>query len=151
MSNMKIYILIPAWQYDDFTSSNENEHKQWWDIPHYFMKIFHSKKDIEKYLNETNDPNNEYDKTLNCKLHSIMVRRLFEKHKNDSKTALKATLKYRDVNWFVVTCDDDVSKENRIGLMQKCHDKKSNTFKWKYVSFFGGKVWRDDLLFRGSY
>ena len=150
---MKTYILIPVWKYEDFSSDNKKEWKQWWDIPHYFMKIFHSKKEIENYLNKLNNSPNlkEMDKTLHSKLHTIMSNEVFEKYKNDTNTALKITFNYKDIQWVVITCNDDVSKENRIGIMQKCYDKKTDKYKWKYISYFGGKVWRDDLLFRLGY
>ena len=151
---MKTYILIPSWCYEDFSSKNEAEWKQWWDIPTYFVNVFTSKKAIEEYLNKYNYAKDVHgcDKTLNSKLHSTMIARVFEKFKNDhnDEKALRTSFNYKRVEWFVITCDEDPSKENRLGIMQRCRNKDGE-YKWKYVSMFGGKVWRDDLLFRGSY
>lgn len=151
---MKTYIFIPSWRYEDFQSENESEWKQWWDIPTYFVKVFTSKKAIENYLNKYNYKKDltGQEKTLDTKLHSIMVEQVFERFKNeaDHKKGLRTSFNYKRIEWFVITCDGDPSKENRLGIMQRCRNKDGE-YKWKYVSMFGGKVWRDDLLFRGSY
>ena len=148
---MKTYILIPVWLYKDFSADDNKQWKHWWDIPHYFMKVFHSKKAIEDYLNKFNDQFDLLRDSLHSKLHSIMQRKLLEGFNGDVEKALKTMMNYVDLQWFVVTCDDDFSKENRFGLMQWSSDKKSNGYKWKYVSYFGGRVWNDELLFNKRY
>jgi len=150
---MKTYILIPAWRIDDFSSENKEDWKQWCDIPYSFIKIFHSKKDIEKYLNENNILRGcgVADSSLNNKLYNIMLTSIFEKYKDDMKLALKKSNQYKDVIWWVITCDDDITKENRIGIMQKLYDKKTDSLYWKYCTYFGGKCHPDALLFEFGY
>ena len=150
---MKTYILIPTWRIEDYSSENPSWKDQQHDIPHYFMKIFHSKKDIEKYLDEYNNYKNlkEAENTIESKLYKIMIDKISDEYKDDFKKYFKATGKYHNITWWVITCDDDLSKENRIGIMEKMYDSKKDCSHWKYCTYFGGKVWKDSLLFHGFY
>lgn len=150
---MKTYILIPTWRIEDYSSENPTWKDQQYDIPHYFMKIFHSKKDIEKYLNEYNNYKDlkEAENTIESKLHKIMIDKISDKYKDDFKKYWKHTNLYRDITWWVITCDDDPSKENRIGIMENVYDSEKDCLHWKYCSYFGGKVWKESLLFHKFY
>jgi len=150
---MKTYILIPTWRIEDYSSETPTWKDQNWDIPPYFMKIFNSKKEIEKYLNTYNSYKNleEAGKTIDAKLYKIMCDKLSDKYKDDFKKYFKNTSKYHEITWWVITCDDDPSKENRIGIMEKWYDSKKKYSHWRYCTYFGGKVWKDSLLFHGFY
>ena len=150
---MKTYILIPTWRIEDYSSENPTWKDQSYDIPTSFMKIFHSKKDIEKYLNEYNNYKDlkEAENTIEAKLHKIMLDKLSEKYKDNFEKYYKHTNLYHDITWWVITCDDDISKENRIGIMQRMYNSKKDHSYWKYCTYFGGKVWKESLLFHKFY
>ena len=150
---MKNYILIPIWRIEDYSSENPSWKDQQSDIPTYFMKIFHSKKDIENYLNKYNSYNDlkEAENTIESKLYNLMIDKLSDKYKDDFKSYFKNTSKYRHITWWVITCDDDPSKENRVGIMSKVYDSKKDCMHWKYCTYFGGRVWKDSLLFHATY
>ena len=51
-----------------------------------------------------------------------------------------------DLTFWVIGVNP-VGKENRIGIVQQEYNDKEKRLKWKYRSYFGGKVWKDSLLF----
>lgn len=124
------YILIPTWSIiKSVCDKSYVKH----DIPTFFIKLFNTKKEIEKYL-DTND--------LESELHKIMLDSVL---KNGDKDELKRTFEYRRITFWVVGVNP-VGKENRIGVMEKIEEKK-----WKYIPMMGGKVWKNDLLFGSCY
>ena len=129
------YLLIPEWHF---------EHDS--DIPPYFMKLFSSKKEIEDYLNN-NDIRKELVEIKN-KATAERIKRLNLQGEERIKEMARA-FTYSDITFWVIAINP-IDKENRIGLMQHDLDRKKDKLTWKYASYFGGKVWKDDLLF-GQY
>lgn len=134
------YLLLPTWKIhlrDKDDKISDLKH----DIPPYFIKLFDSKKEIEEYLNSNN---------IQQQLHKIMCDKLFDKDKckteEDAKKQLKRSFDYHDITFWVIGINP-LEKENRRGIMQHEYDNKTKSLKWKYRPFFGGKVWKDELLF----
>jgi hypothetical protein len=131
------YLLLPQWHFDD-----KDGHPDF-DIPLHFVKTFSSKKEIADYLNE-----NDIKKELNRVKDEAFVERVNFLHlTGEERTNLLTRMfAYSDVILWVLSINP-VGKDNRLGMMTRTMDKKQNKLVWKYVSYFGGKVWKDQLLF----
>ena len=133
MTELK-YMLLPVWR---FYNGDDID----FDIPPYFIKLFSSKKEIEEYL-ATNDPTSE--------LNKIKDEELFEKIRRNNITGeerikmLAKALSYKLSFWVIGI--NPVGKENRIAIVQHEYDHKKKCLVWKCRSYFGGKVWKDNLL-----
>lgn len=133
MTELK-YMLLPVWR---FYNGDDID----FDIPPYFIKLFSSKKDIEEYM-ATNDPTRE--------LNKIKDEELFEKIRRNNITGderikmLAKALSYKLSFWVIGI--NPVGKENRIAIVQQEYDCKNKCLVWKCRSYFGGKVWKDNLL-----
>jgi hypothetical protein len=129
------YLLIPTWRFYNGDILD-------FDIPPYFMKMFSTKKEIENYMN-SNDISRE--------LREIKDKELYEKIERNNLTgdekikAMAHSLDY-DLSFWVIGVNS-IGKENRIGIMQHEYDREKKCLIWKYRSYFGGKVWKDQLLF----
>lgn len=130
------YILLPQWKF-------KTEGHFDFDIPPYFIKIFSHKKEIEDYLN-SNDVRGELMKIKDNEIAERVDR--YNPTGEERTKALARMFAYHDITFWVIGVNPQ-GKENRIGIMQQEHDKNSNSLKWKYRSYFGGKVWKHQLLF----
>ena len=130
------YMLLPQWRF-------EHNGEPDFDIPPYFIKMFSTKKEIEDYLN-SND--------LEMELSRIRTKDIAERAERLHLTGEERTkelakmFNFSRITFWVIGINP-LGKENRIGIMQRCYDKKVGYRKWKYLSYFGGKVWKDSLLF----
>ena len=133
MTELK-YMLLPVWRFNNGDDID-------FDIPPYFIKLFSSKKEIEGYMT-TNDPTRE--------LNKIKDEELFEKIRRNNITGderikmLAKALSYKLSFWVIGI--NPVGKENRIAIVQQEYDHKKKCLVWKCRSYFGGKVWKDNLL-----
>ena len=129
------YLLLPQW------ILNDRDGEQDFDIPPYFMKLFDSKKDIVDYL-ENNDIRRELNQIKDQAFCDWVDRRGLTGQ--ERQETLLRMFAYSDIIFWVIGINP-VGKGNRIGMMQRRYEE--NKPKWKYVSYFGGKVWKDQLLF----
>ena len=133
MTELK-YMLLPVWR---FYNGDDID----FDIPPYFIKLFSSKKEIEEYMT-TNDPTHE--------LMKIKDDEFFDKIQRNNITGddrikmLAKALSYKLSFWVIGI--NPVGKENRIAIVQQEYDHKKKCLAWKCRSYFGGKVWKDNLL-----
>ena len=127
------YILIPAWRFkvDDVHEC---------DIPPYFVKSFSTKKEIEDYLNS-----NDITRELTFIKDDSLMENAKRSGNNNPTEVMRKMLSY-DLTFWVIGVNP-VGKENRIGIVQQEYNDKEKHLKWKYRSYFGGKVWKDSLLF----
>lgn len=130
------YLLMPQWRF-------EHNGEPDFDIPPYFLKLFSSKKEIEEYLSSNNlemELNHVKDKAFADRVEFLHLT-------GEERTKeLAKMFNYSRVTFWVIGINP-VGKGNRIGLMERCYGKKGKKRKWKYVSYFGGKVWKDQLMF----
>ena len=130
----KVLLLIPVW---DFTKNDKPDN----DIPPYFMKAFSSKKEIAEYLTA-----NDIEKEMRD-VKNTFLGEWAERTGEDPKETLKKMMSYDRITFWVITVNP-VGKENRIGIMERKWNRNTHHFDgWHYVSYFGGKVWKDNLLF----
>ena len=135
----KTYILLPTWGFMvNADTSND------YDIPPYFVKAFSSKKEIADYLS-SHDIEHEMRETKDKSIADSVERRHLQGEERTK--ALARMFAYDHITFWVITINP-VDKENRIGIMsRKWNRKKQKSEGWRYVSYFGGKVWKDQLLF----
>ena len=146
---MKTYILLPTWSIDEPSKDDRKTRTHRNDIPVPFIKTFRSKKAVEKYLNDF-----DYPDGIEVYLYKLMLDSVYGKVRKDNYTEQEAadkTRSYRRITFWVVVCDEDPKKPNRIGIVQSSYDVKTGKSSYKYGSYFGGKVWKNTLLFRGFY
>lgn len=127
------YILIPAWRF-----KVDDAHEC--DIPPYFVKSFSTKKEIEDYLNS-----NDIERELTFIKDDSLMENAKRSGNNNPTEVMRKMLSY-DLTFWVIGVNP-VGKENRIGIVQQEYNDKEKHLKWKYRSYFGGKLWKDSLLF----
>ena len=133
MTELK-YMLLPVWR---FYNGDDVD----FDIPPYFIKLFSSKKEIEEYMT-TNDPTRELMKIKDNEFYDKIQRNNIT---GDYKIKMLAkSFSYRLSFWVIGI--NPVGKENRIAIVQQEYDHKNKCLVWKCRSYFGGKVWKDNLL-----
>ena len=133
----KVYLLVPVWH---FTKDDHPDN----DIPPYFIKAFSSKKEIADYL-DSNDIEHEMSEVKDNEF-AERVERYHLEGEERNKT-LSRMFAYNHITLWVITVNP-TDKENRIGIMERKWNSKIKKYDgWHYVSYFGGKVWKDQLLF----
>lgn len=128
------YLLFPQWS---FTNGDQLD----FDVPPYFMKLFSSKKEIADYLT-----NNDVKKELRQVKNDAFVKMYKNLPQEEQHKALINAFKDYNITFWVITINP-LGKENRIGMMYQHLDRKDKKWVWKYASYFGGKVWKDQLMF----
>ena len=133
MTELK-YMLLPVWRFHNGDDVD-------FDIPPYFIKLFSSKKEIEEYMT-TNDPTRELMKIKDDEFYDKIQRNNITG--DDRIKMLSKALSYKLSFWVIGI--NPVGKENRIAIVQQEYDRKKKCLVWKCRSYFGGKVWKDNLL-----